>query len=51
MTFVLYEQLRAMRRAALQLGLARPQIEDIFCNTAARLVESVRDNPRAGPAG
>ena len=41
MTFVLYEQLRAMRRAALRLGLTRVQIEDIFHNTAAQLVQSV----------
>jgi predicted TIM-barrel fold metal-dependent hydrolase len=42
MTFVRYEQLRAMRRAALQLGLTRAQIEDIFCNTASQLVQSVQ---------
>jgi glutamate-1-semialdehyde 2,1-aminomutase len=42
MTFVLYEQLRAMRRAAMRLGLTPTQIEDLFCNTAARLVESAR---------
>ncbi len=40
MTFVRYEQLRAMRRAALRLGLTRAQIEDIFYNTAARLIQS-----------
>ena len=39
MTFVLYEQLRAMRRATQRLGLTRVQIEDIFYNTAARLVQ------------
>lgn len=38
MTFVRYEQLRAMRRAAKRLGLGRAQIEDIFCNNARRLV-------------
>lgn len=42
MTFVRYEQLRAMRRAAKRLGLGPGQIEDLFHNTAARLVESVR---------
>ena len=42
MTFVLYEQLRAMRRAALRLGLTGVQIEDLFCNTATRLVQSAR---------
>ena len=40
MTFVLYEQLRAMRRAATRLGLTREQIEDLFYNTAAGLVKS-----------
>jgi hypothetical protein len=40
MTFVCYEQLRAIRQAALRLGLTRAQIEDVFCNTAARLVQS-----------
>jgi hypothetical protein len=39
MTFVRYEQLRAMRRAALRFGLSAAQIEDLFYNTAARLVE------------
>ncbi len=42
MTFVRYEQLRAMRRAVLRLNLDRGQIEDLFHNTAARLVESAR---------
>jgi glutamate-1-semialdehyde 2,1-aminomutase len=40
MTFVRYEQLRAMRRASLRLGLTHSQIEDIFCNTATQLVQS-----------
>jgi glutamate-1-semialdehyde 2,1-aminomutase len=42
MTFTRYEQLRAMRRAVLRLGLDRGQIEDLFCNTATRLVDSAR---------
>jgi glutamate-1-semialdehyde 2,1-aminomutase len=42
MTFVRYEQLRAMRRAALSLKLSREQIEDLFFNTAAQLVQSAR---------
>jgi predicted TIM-barrel fold metal-dependent hydrolase len=46
MTFVLYEQLRAMRRAALRMGLGRAEIENMFCNTAAKLVESVRHSNR-----
>ena len=41
LTFYLYEQLRAMRRAALRLGLTREQIQDIFFNTGDRLVRSV----------
>lgn len=40
MTFTRYEQLRAMRAAALRLGLDQGQIEDLFCNTALRLVQS-----------
>jgi glutamate-1-semialdehyde 2,1-aminomutase len=43
MTFTRYEQLRAMRRAALRLGLTRQQNEDLFHNTATRLIESVRE--------
>lgn len=46
MTFVLYEQLRAMCRAAIRLGLTRSQIEDLFCNTAASLVKSSSGHPR-----
>ena len=42
MTFIRYEQLRAMRRAVLRLGLGREQIEDLFCNTAQRLIGSAR---------
>ncbi|MEA3339948.1 MAG: amidohydrolase family protein, partial [Chloroflexota bacterium] len=42
MTFVRYEQLRAMRRAAKRVGLGREQIEDLFRNTARSLVRSVR---------
>ncbi len=41
LTFYLYEQLRAMRRAALRLGLTRKQIQDIFFTTGDRLVRSV----------
>lgn len=36
-TFVLYEQLRAMRHAAVRTGLTRAQVEDIFFNNAMRL--------------
>jgi len=41
MTFVRYEMLRAMRRAARNQRLTRNQIEDVFFNNAARLVEDV----------
>jgi len=42
MTFTRYEQLRAMRRACRRLDLSRPQIEDLFLNTATQLVDSAR---------
>jgi hypothetical protein len=44
MTFTRYEQLRAMQRAARRLGIRGAQIEDLFHNTAAHLVQSVRKN-------
>jgi glutamate-1-semialdehyde 2,1-aminomutase len=40
MTFVRYEMLRAMRRAAKNQQLSRQQIEDVFYNNAERLVNS-----------
>lgn len=43
MTFYLYEQLRAMRRATRRLKLTQAQIEDVFYNSARRLVDSVAD--------
>jgi predicted TIM-barrel fold metal-dependent hydrolase len=43
MTFVRYEQLRAMRRAAKRVGLVQEQVEDLFRNNARDLVRSVRD--------
>jgi glutamate-1-semialdehyde 2,1-aminomutase len=43
MTFVRYEQLRAMRRAAIGAGLSPSQISDLFCDTAIRLVTAVRN--------
>ena len=42
MTFTRYEQLRAMRRASLRLGQTKQQIEALFHDTAAGLIESVR---------
>ena len=47
MTFTRYEQLRAMRRASVRLGLGRVEIENLFCNTARRLVASVSGNVKA----
>ncbi len=41
LTFYLYEQLRAMRRAAVRLGLTQEQLRDIFFTTGDRLVRSV----------
>jgi glutamate-1-semialdehyde 2,1-aminomutase len=42
MTFTRYEQLRAMRRAALRLKLTREQNQALFFDTAMKLVGSVR---------
>jgi len=40
MTFVRYEMLRAMRRAAKNQRLSKQQVEDVFYNNAERLVNS-----------
>jgi glutamate-1-semialdehyde 2,1-aminomutase len=45
MTFTRYEQLRAMRRAAQNVGLTRPQIEAMFFHTANNLVATARITP------
>ena len=42
MTFVRYEQLRGMRRAALRYGATPAQIQDLFAGTAERLIASTR---------
>ncbi len=47
MTFVRYEQLRAMRRAAIRLGVTEAQREALFHDTAARLIGSVRSGAQA----
>ena len=39
MTVVLYEQLRALRRAAYSVGLDKLQVEDIFYNNAIQLLK------------
>ena len=42
MTFIRYEQLRAMRRGARQIGLSTAQREALFYTTARALVDSVK---------
>ncbi len=52
MTFVRYEMLRAIRRAAQYTGLGRSAIEDIFHGNAATLIDSIRrDLAKSGAAG
>jgi glutamate-1-semialdehyde 2,1-aminomutase len=41
MTYVRYEQLRAMKRGARQIGLSTAQREALFHDTARSLVDSV----------
>lgn len=41
-TFVVYEQLRAMSRAAKLVGLGKRDIRNIFWNNAIRLIRSIR---------
>jgi glutamate-1-semialdehyde 2,1-aminomutase len=45
MTFTRYEQLRAMRRAALRLGLDQEQNEALFFGTAVNLVDLAKNGP------
>jgi len=42
MTYIRYEQLRAMKRGARQIGLSGAQREALFYGTARGLVDSVR---------
>ncbi len=42
MTFIRYEQLRAMKRGARQIGLSQKQREALFYNTAKNLVKIVK---------
>jgi glutamate-1-semialdehyde 2,1-aminomutase len=51
MTFTRYEQLRAMKRAALRLELTRQQNERLFHDTAAGLIASVRHGTPAKAGG
>lgn len=46
MTFVRYEQLRAMRHAARAMGLSAADIENVFSTTAERLIADVRRGNR-----
>lgn len=47
MTFTRYEQLRAMRRAGRRLGLSAAQNQALFCDTAVKLIDSVRNEQPA----
>lgn len=47
MTFTRYEQLRAMRRAGKRLGLTSEQNQALFCDTATRLIQTVRADQSA----
>lgn len=47
MTFVRYEMLRALKRAAKYAGLSRAQIDDIFFGTGSRLVADARSDLEA----
>ena len=42
-TFFMYEEIDAFRRAAERCGLTKSDIEDIFYNNANNLIESVRE--------
>jgi len=42
MTFIRYEQLRAMKRGARQIGLSTAQREALFYGTARTLLDSCR---------
>jgi hypothetical protein len=42
LSFFLYEQLQAFRRAAEAVGLNRAGIEDVFYNTAAQIIAGAR---------
>ena len=41
-TFVVYEQLRAMARAARLVGVGKKDIHNIFWNNAIRLLKEIR---------
>jgi hypothetical protein len=45
MTFIRYEQLRAMKRGARQIGLSEKQKNALFYDTAKNLINSVKIKP------
>lgn len=47
MTYIRYEQLRAMKRGARQLGLSETQRQALFHDTARNLVDAARGDVRA----
>ncbi|PXA96229.1 hypothetical protein DMC47_18145 [Nostoc sp. 3335mG] len=47
MTYIRYEQLRAMKRGARQVGLSPAQREALFHDTACALVDAARNDVRA----
>ena len=40
-TWVVYEELRGLRRIAQRFGFTQGEIEDLFCNNASRLLASI----------
>lgn len=42
LTFFMYEEIDAFRRAADTGGLSESDVEDVFCNNAKRMIESVK---------
>ena len=44
LTYFMYEEILAFKKAALKVGLTRPQIENVFFNNAENLTSSVRKN-------
>lgn len=41
-TFFLYEELYSFKQAAIELGLTKEDVEDIFYNNAKRIIDSVK---------
>jgi len=44
LTFFIYEEIEAFRRAADSVGLTNRDIEDVFYNNAHQIIESVKKN-------